>query len=76
MSFHKRIIVQVRIRGIHAVDLLHLPTAERLMFVETPEAFEQTLAAEDFVEAGDAAVVGVGGVEEGGVAVGDFDAEA
>lgn len=66
----------MRIGGIHAVDFFKLAGAEGFVFVEAPEAFKKALAAEDFVEAGDAAVVGVGGVEEGGVAVGDFDAEA
>ncbi len=76
MRFHKRIIIQMRISTIHAVNLFHLPAAERLMLIETPQTLQQALATEDLMQAGDAAVEGVGGVEEGGVAVGDFDAEA
>lgn len=75
VRFHKRIIVQMRVGSVHTVDLCHLPETERLMLIQAPEAFEQALAAEDFVEAGDAAVEAIRGVEEGGVAVGDFDAE-
>ena len=61
-----------RIRRADAVNLRHLAGAERFLLVETPDALQQALAAEDFVEAGDAAGETVRGVEEGGVAVGDF----
>jgi len=67
------IVIQVRIRGADAINLRHLACTERFMLVEAPKAFEEALAAEDFVEAGDAAVKRVRGVEKGGVAVGDLD---
>jgi hypothetical protein len=53
-----------------------LAGGEGFVFVEAPGAFEQALAAEDLVEAGDAAGEVVGGVEEGGVGVSHLDAEA
>ena len=70
------IIAEVRVGGAHAINLRKLAGAERFVFIEAPDAFEKALAAEDFVQAGDAACKAVRSVEEGGVAVGDFDAEA
>ena len=70
------IIAEMRIRGADAINLRKLAGAERLVFIEAPDAFEQALAAEDFVEAGDAAGETVRGVEEGGIAVGDFVRES
>lgn len=66
------IIAEMRVGGADAINLRKLAGAERLVLVETPEAFEEALAAEDFVEAGDAARKTVRGIEEGGIAVGDF----
>lgn len=76
MLRNKRVVVEMRIGTMHAVDFFKLAAAEGFVLVEAPEAFEQALAAEDFMQAGDAAAEGVRGVEEGSVAVGDFDAEA
>ena len=73
MLGHKGIIVEMGIGGIDAVDLFALAGAEGFVFVEAPEAFEQSLAAQDFVKPGDAAGETIRGIEEGGVAVGDFD---
>src|SRR5688572_33051555 len=70
------VVVQVRVRAVDAVDLLRLPGTHRLMRVEAPGAFQQSLSAQDLVDAGDAAVEVVGAVEERGVAVGDFYVEA
>src|SRR5262249_38997036 len=48
-----RIVVEVRIGRADAVDLLLLPGSQRLARVEAPDAFQQALAAQDFVAAGD-----------------------
>ena len=42
------------------------------MRIETPASFEQSLAPQDFVNAGNASVKLVGGIEDGGVGVGDL----
>ena len=67
---HEGVIVEVRIGGADAVDLLLLSGAERLARIEAPDAFEQPLPAQDLVAAGDHAVEIVGGVEDRRVAVG------
>lgn len=70
------VVVQMRIGGMHAVDLLKLARTERFFGVEAPQAFEQALTAQDFMQTSDAAVETVRRVEEGGVAIGHLDAEA
>src|SRR5260221_13860469 len=69
------VIGQVGVGGADSGDFFGLTGGEGFVFVEAPDAFEQSLAAEDFVEACDAAFEGVGGVEEGGVGIGDLDVE-
>lgn len=66
------IIAEMRVGGADAINLRKLAGAERFLLVEAPDALQQTLAAEDFVQAGDAAGETVRGVEEGGIAVGYF----
>ena len=70
---HKSIIIQVRIRAIHPLDFFNLTKAERFLRVQTPDAIEQALAAQHFVDAGNTAGVLVGSVEKSRVGVGDFD---
>src|SRR3954453_9921150 len=53
------------------VDLEHLARAQALPWIEAPDSLHQSLPAQDFVAAGDAAVKIVGDVEEGAVAIGD-----
>src|SRR5580693_4969567 len=65
----------MRISAIDAVNLVHLAGAERFVFVQAPEAVEQALPPQHFVQAGDAAAESIGSVEEGGVAIGDLGAE-
>src|SRR5205814_6273023 len=72
---HERIVVEVRIGGADAVDLLALSGSQRLLRVETPDAFEQSLPAQDLVAAGDHALETVGRVEDRRVAVGDLRVE-
>ena len=75
MGAHERIVVEVRIGGADAVDLLALSGSQRLLRVETPDAFEQSLPAQDLVAAGDHALETVGRVEDRRVAVGDLRVE-
>ena len=70
------VIVEVRIGGVDAGNFFGLAGAEGFVGIETPDSFEEALTAKNFMEAGDAAAKIVGGVEEGGVGVGDFDAFA
>ena len=56
-------------QAVHAVDLVPLALAEALGRVQAPDAFEQALAAQHLVAAGDAAMEIVGDVEEGRVAI-------
>src|SRR5438309_367003 len=61
------------IRCVNAVDFGELAFAERLCGIDAPDAFEQTLPPQDFVQAGDAAGEVVGSVEERCVRVRHFD---
>jgi hypothetical protein len=55
-----------------AVEFGGLSGAELFGGVETPDAGEEALAVEDFMDAGDAADEAIGRVENGGVGVGEF----
>ena len=55
----------------HTRSISSLWPGSALVRVQAPDAFEQALAAQHLVAAGDAAVEIVGDVEEGGVAIGD-----
>ena len=72
MASHEVIIVQMRISGIDAIDFLKLTRAKSHVGIETPDALEQTLASQDFVEASDAAGKPVAGVEKCGIGIGNF----
>src|SRR5262249_61154931 len=61
---HEGIVVEMRIGRADPVDLLLMPGSQRLARVETPDAFEQALAAQDFVAAGDPAMEVVGRVKD------------
>ena len=76
MLVDEGVVVEVRVGGVDAGNFFGLAGAERFVGIEAPDAFEESLAAENFVEAGDAARKMIGGVEKGGVGVGDFDALA
>jgi hypothetical protein len=76
MLGHKRIVIEMRIRAMHAVNLLKLPGAQRFVFIKAPQPFQQSLASQDFMKAGDAAPKAVGCIKESRVAVRDFHAEA
>src|SRR5262249_56466789 len=72
---HEGIVVEVRVGRADAIDLLALPGSQRLARVEAPDAFEQSLPAQDFVAARDHAMKAVGRVEDRGVAVGHLRVE-
>ena len=69
MLFYEWIIGQVWVGLRNASDFVSLAGAELFIFVEAPDALQQALAAEDFVDAGDAAAEVVFGVEDRGIHV-------
>src|SRR5215831_20838818 len=71
----RSVVVEVRIGRADPVDLLLLSASQRLARVEAPDAFEQPLAAQDFVATRDHAVEVVGRVEDRGVAIGHLRVE-
>lgn len=56
-----------------AVEFFGLAGGQALVRIEAPDAFKQALAAEDLVDSGDAAVEGVGNIEDSSVGVGEVD---
>lgn len=52
------------------VDFGALAGAEGFIGVKAPDAAEAAFTAEDFVDAGDAAMEVIGDVEEGGIGIG------
>ena len=73
--FHELVVCQVRIAGDHAVDLVQLTRAEILVRIETPASREQALAAQHFVNAGDASGELMRGIEQRRIRVGQLGAE-
>src|SRR5688572_6829925 len=63
------------ILGERSIYSLHLARAQVLLRIEAPAAGEQALAAQHFVDAGDAAGEAVRGIEEGGVQVRELGTE-
>src|SRR5215472_17033393 len=76
MLVDEAVVGEMRIRGINPGDFLELPAAEGFVRIKAPDAFEQSLAAEDFVQTGGAAGKTIGGVEQCCVCVRDFDTPA
>jgi hypothetical protein len=74
MLANERIVVQMRIGCVDAIDLVLLSRAKRFLWIEAPCALQQTLAPQDFVQPCDATSKAVGCVEKGRIRVGDFDA--
>ena len=72
MFGHKPIIGKMWIRVADAINLGGLALAERLMGIEAPNALQQSLAAQQFVDAGDTAGKAVCHVKDDGIGVGDF----
>jgi hypothetical protein len=71
MLCHELVVLQVRVCPAHAVDLVHLSWRQVLVRVETPAAFEESLAAKNFVQSGDAAREVVPRVEHGRIRIGE-----
>src|ERR1017187_6745697 len=67
------IVVQVRVGGINAVNLLTLARAETFTGVKTPDTFKQPLPPQHLVQTGDATGEVIRCVEKGRVAVGHFN---
>ena len=67
------VVVEMGIGGVDAIDFFELAGAEGFVRIEAPDTFEKALAAENFVQPGDASGKTVGGVKESGVGVGDLD---
>src|SRR5262245_24361996 len=66
----KFVIGQMRVVAINPVDLFALTGAERLVRIQTPNAFQHSLPTQHFMQARDTAGVAVRGIEKRGVAVG------
>ena len=75
MSGDEVVVVEMRVGAMDAINFSKLARAERFVFIEAPQAFEQALPSQDFVQTSDAAAEAVRGIKEGGVAVGDLDSE-
>src|SRR4051794_32452796 len=67
------VVVEMGIGMIHTVDLGELAGAEGFVWVQAPDAFEQALSAQNFMQSGDAAFEAIGSIEEGSVGVGNFN---
>src|ERR1035438_1225776 len=67
---HEFVVGQLRIERAHAVDLLGLAGRKLLLRIEAPAAGQQTLAAQNLVDAGNASAELVRGVEQRGVGIG------
>src|SRR5258705_13343004 len=73
MARDEGVVVELGIGAINAIDFGSLAGAQGFARIEAPDSFKQSLAAQDLMQAGDAAGETVSGVEEGGVGVGDGD---
>ena len=72
VTCYKIIIDQVRISLADSGEFFGLSRTEGLVRVEAPDAFEQALAAQDFMAPGNAPGKFMGHIEQGAVAIGDF----
>src|SRR3954470_7525109 len=66
----------MRISAIHTVDCFGLTVAQGFIWIKTPNAIEQPLPAQNFVNPGDATRKTICGIEKCGVRVRDFDIAA
>ena len=71
----KVVVGELGIEVVDAIDRLRLPGTQILGRIEAPAPFEEPLAAQHLVAAGDHAVKAVGDVEERGIALGDGTVE-
>src|SRR5579884_2123807 len=66
------VIEEVRISPADALDLVRLSGAECFLRIEAPNALQQSLPPQHFVDAGDAAAEAVGRIEHGSVRIREF----
>src|SRR5262249_58873330 len=71
MSRNEGIVTEIGVLAADAIDFLLLAGTEAFIGIEAPQALHQTLPAQHFVAARDAAVEIVGNVEERAVAIRD-----
>ena len=76
MLRNERVVVEMRIGTMDAINFLQLSGTQCFMFIKAPKPFEQSLASQNFMKSGDAATESVGGVKECSVAIGDFHSES
>ena len=69
----KRVVVEVRITAVNAVNFRCLAPAQCFIRIEAPDSFEQTLPPQNFVQPRDAATKAIRRIEEGGITISDFD---
>src|SRR5262249_6412841 len=72
---YEYIVLEVRVCLRDAVDFFHLPGRQLFVRIEAPAAFQQSLPTKNFVNARDAAMKVVHGIEDGGVGVGHLRGE-
>src|SRR5262249_32284299 len=72
---NKRVIIQVRVRTINAIDLRALAWTQFFGRIQAPGAGQQPLPAQHFVNSGDTTGEAVGGIEERGVGVSNLRGE-
>jgi hypothetical protein len=69
---HKVVVGEPWIDGANAGDFRGLVWGEPLMWIERKRVRQQTLAAQDFVDASDATGEAMRGVQDGGIGVGEL----
>src|SRR5579871_6259618 len=69
MLLYECVVIELGVSESDAIDLLGLAGSERLVRVEAPRSFEETLPSQHFVNARDAATEPVRGVEDRRVGV-------
>ena len=69
---NKSIVVQMGISRIDTLDFRELTAAECLLRIQAPDALENSLPPQNFVQARNASRKIVGSIEEGCVAIGDL----
>ena len=65
----ERVVGEIGMLADDAIDLGRLTGAQALVRIETPDAFEQALPAQNLVASGDAAMKIMCDIEEGGIAI-------
>ena len=75
-AFRDELVVhQVRVAGEHSIDLCHLAGTQLLVRIEAPPAGEQALAAQHFVDAGNASGEIVRRIEQRRIQIGELGAK-